>query len=482
MPGALSDAAKLAVDQRSRFDVRARYDLDARAMASGASGKVFSAKDRKSNGRRVAIKKSKMSYKEALKNEANIVKELDHPNICKLLETYEESGTVYLVMDMCEGGDLYDHIRRVRWIEEPTAADVLRQVASALLYAHGRGIAHRDVKPENVCFCTNDPDDNDVKVIDWGAAFHFRRASMTSMCGSLKYVAPEVFRGQGATVYTAACDVWSLGVLAYASLCGVLPFRDEDIWSGQLELVNSNQWTRISADARGFVLSLLKIHPERRLPLEFVLAHPWLRVGGRTVDKAITSQVLMNLRSFSNASQSSMFIFARFARQLDHRSLRSAQRVFRELDSNGDGTLDLNEVRTGFERIFGKGIGELTEMAELMDIAELFARLDLDQSGAVDYTEFCAAAIAEPASTEEHLLWAAYEAFEVQDDAEVGKQEVAQVLLSADANKVGSDRACSTSMATTPSTSASGASPREDFEEEPLKVVEGFSRARDTSE
>merc|ERR1712190_538501 len=126
----------------------------------------------------------------------------------------------------------------------------------------------------------------------------------------------------------------------------------------------------------------------------------WLRNPGRSMDPGISRQVLSNMKQFSNTSQFFSLCVASVARQLDHRSLRDVHRVFCEMDANGDGVLELHEVKAGFEKIFGKG------SEQLAGVDELFAKLDLDGSGKIDYTEFCAAGIGERLSTEESVLWA----------------------------------------------------------------------------
>jgi len=446
-----------ATSSRSRFDLKAfmpervgaeiskRYHIDPKEIGSGGYGKVFVAQDRQVQGRKVAIKKVMVfdeAKKKAFQNEVSIMKTLDHPNICKLLETYEQGRFLYFVMELCEGREVFDRIMDNGQIEEATTADIVKQSASALKYAHTRGIAHRDMKPENICFATNDPKDNHIKVIDWGLGFYFGEARMSSAVGSLTYAAPEVLEARAVDGYSSACDLWSLGVLVYVMLCGKPPFWGN--YAEQLKRMkkesyplSDSTWQAISKEAKHLIKGLLRANPKDRMPLDEVLNHRWLGNPAGRMDAGISRQVLSNMKQFSKTSQFFSLCVASVARQLDHHRLRDVHRVFCEMDTNRDGVLELNEVKAGFEKIFGK------ESQEVQQVEAMFARLDLDGSGQIDYTEFCAAGIGERMSTEESVLWAAFKAFDVHDDNNsISKEEIKQVLRSADVDKVYTSEAC----------------------------------------
>eukprot|EP00405_Crypthecodinium_cohnii_P051011 CAMPEP_0206600542 /NCGR_PEP_ID=MMETSP0325_2-20121206/45888_1 /ASSEMBLY_ACC=CAM_ASM_000347 /TAXON_ID=2866 /ORGANISM="Crypthecodinium cohnii, Strain Seligo" /LENGTH=607 /DNA_ID=CAMNT_0054111927 /DNA_START=8 /DNA_END=1828 /DNA_ORIENTATION=+ len=446
-------------NMRSHFDLKAfmpervgaeiskRYEINAHEIGSGGYGKVFVAKDRQMKNRLVAIKKVSVvddEKKKAFQREVEIMKDLDHPNICKLLETYEQGRFMFFVMEFCGGGELFDRIADRGMIEEDKTADIIKQAATALNYAHSKGIAHRDMKPENIVFCTKDIHDNHIKVIDWGLGFYFGgMGRMRSKVGSLTYAAPEVLEARDYEGYTSACDLWSLGVVTYVMLCGKPPFWgnfQEQLRRMKKETfpMHDATWQAISSNAKEFIKALLKNDPRQRMSLENVLSHPWLHGPAQVIDPEVSRQVLSNMRQFSSTSQFFSLCVASVARQLDHRSLRDVHRVFSEMDLNGDGVLSLHEVRAGFEKIFGPG------SEQVRDIEMMFSRLDLDGSGTLDYTEFCAAGIGERLSTEEHVLWAAFKAFDINDDDnKVSKDEIKKVLLRADVNRCWTDELCS---------------------------------------
>jgi len=225
-------------------------------------------------------------------------------------------------------------------------------------------------------------------------------------------------------------------------LCGKPPFWGN--YTEQLKRMkretypmSDSTWQAVSKEAKDLIRGLLKNNPRDRLSLDSVLKHPWLRSAACSMDTMIGRQVLSNMKQFSNTSQFFSLCVASVARQLDHRSLRDVHRVFCEMDSNGDGVLELHEVKSGFEKIFGKG------SEQVRDVERMFERLDLDGSGTIDYTEFCAAGIGERLSTEEHVLWAAFKAFDVHDDdGRITRDEIKQVLVRADVNKFWTTQIC----------------------------------------
>ncbi|CAE7694280.1 CPK3, partial [Symbiodinium pilosum] len=197
-------------------------------------------------------------------------------------------------------------------------------------------------------------------------------------------------------------------------------------------------WDTISADARSLVTSLTKWEPSHRPSAEEVLGHPWLRKFDEQPSiMSSKTQVLKNLRRFSNTSTFLSLCAASVAQQLSRRGLKELEQVFKELDANGDGILELDEVRAGFQKILGRG------SATLEEIEEMFSRLDIDGSGAIDYTEFLAAGLGNRVNSEVEALWAAFKAFDVHEsDGNITEAEIAHVLYEAGAGRVWSADKC----------------------------------------
>lgn len=445
------DARSFTVDRvcTSTETILSRYAMGTREIGVGGYGKVYMAKDKIFKDREVAIKKMVKCNEDHTQNlvlEVRIMKELDHPNICRLFETYDHDRFMFFVLEYCEGGDLFDRIMVSGKLTEEMTSKVMKQVASALMYAHEKGVAHRDLKPENICFCTTDPESTNIKVIDWGLGKFFQLNSMKSNVGSSTYAAPEVLDAKvGAEGYTSACDLWSLGVVAYISLSGKPPFWGsfhEQIRKMRAEKypMSSELWMKTSEDGKDFIRRLLKKEPQERMQLVQVMEHPWIETHADRVDVVMLTQVLEKLEQFSHAPDFFSILVASVARQLDFKSLVDVHEVFCRLDTNGDGILDIEEIKAGFETVLGYA-SEDSHASEL-EVETMFSRLDLDGTGRLSYTEFCAAGIGEDAFLEEHVLWAAFKIFDVRDDGRITKEEMQEVLSNADVNKVWSKSVC----------------------------------------
>jgi len=441
------DTASL-VSERVDAEISKRYDIDMREIGIGGYGKVFLAKDRMFKDRQVAIKKVVKIDEErdsAFKKEVTIMKLLDHPNICRLFETYDQGRVMYFVIEFCEGGDLFDRFSNHGPLPETVVAPIIKQVTSALKYAHSKGIAHRDLKLENICFCENSPSSTHVKVIDWGLAGSFEQGRMKSNVGTSTYSAPEVLDPEDEDDgYTCACDLWSLGIVAYIALSGKPPF-----WGSakqQLARMKAEYyplsgafWDSVSDTAKDLIRHLLKVDVQARLSADQVLHHPWLEQHKVEPDFRLLTQVLTNVEQFSRAPDFFSFCVASVARQLDHRSLSGIRDAFFMLDQNCDGILDMEELCRGYAMVFHPDDPGSVSEAE---VQEIFSYLDLDGSGRITFTEFCAAGLGEDGYQDEHVLWSAFKTFDIHDDGQISKEELRQVLQRADITQVWTSSVC----------------------------------------
>ncbi|VDO26789.1 unnamed protein product [Onchocerca flexuosa] len=238
----------------------------------------------------------------------------NHPNIVQLHEWFEDHDQFYLVFEKMRGGPLLDHIQRKKFFTEQEASKVTKDITTALKFLHDRGIAHRDVKPENV-LCSDIDRVSPVKICDLDLASKASLPSpprltnvnsepdLASPVGSAEFMAPEVvdaFVGD-ALKYDKRCDMWSLGVIVYIMICGYPPFYGEcwrencgwdqglacnDCQESLFKCIQRGQfdfpepeWENVSEEAKDLICHLLVKNVHQRFTADEVLKHPWVKNG-----------------------------------------------------------------------------------------------------------------------------------------------------------------------------------------------------------
>lgn len=158
-----------------------------------------------------------------INREITILKKVRHPHVVQLYEMIENNDYLYLIMEYCSGGELFQHIVKNRRLKEPDAAKMYQQILSGIDYIHKLGIVHRDLKPENLLLDHN----NCIKIVDFGLSNLYNQGDkLKTACGSPCYAAPEMIKGE--RYFGLGADLWSSGVILFAMVCGYLPFEDQN--------------------------------------------------------------------------------------------------------------------------------------------------------------------------------------------------------------------------------------------------------------
>ena len=213
-----------------------------------------------------------------VKVEIDAMKDLRHQHICQLMQVIETDEKIFMVLEYCPGGELFDYIVAKDRLSESEARFFFRQIIAALAYIHSKGYAHRDLKPENLLL-----DDNQcLKLIDFGLCAKPKGGMenlLRTCCGSPAYAAPELICGK--SYLGAEADLWSMGVLLYALLCGYLPFDDDNInllyKKIQQGKYDSPAW--LSPDSIHLLGDLLQVDPKKRITMQQLVFHPWVLKG-----------------------------------------------------------------------------------------------------------------------------------------------------------------------------------------------------------
>ena len=258
-------------------------------LGEGSYGKVFKAREI-STGRVLAVKKIQINnsltkYKKTIK-EINLLKNLDHPNIVKFYDFFEEEENIYLMMEFLEGCTLKQYIQKTEIISENNARIIIKQLLTALSYLHyACDICHRDIKPENIMFKEKN-DINSLKLLDFGLSLeNFESKNYLENCGTLVYMAPELLINN--IKYTKGVDVWSVGIILYMLLMkGKNPFYNrgdsketviKNIRNNNVIFNNDiNEENNISNMGKDLINKLLKKNPLYRYTIRSALEHPWI--------------------------------------------------------------------------------------------------------------------------------------------------------------------------------------------------------------
>jgi len=236
---------------------------------------------------KVAIKfvnKKLVEKPENLKTETSLLQMVDHPHIVKLIDICDTKDTLFIIMELMEGGELYDEIVKRKHFTEKDASFIMCQLFLALDYLHKRGIVHRDLKLENLLLKKHGL--LEIKLADFGLSKVYTGEALQTACGTPYYVAPEILQGEG---YDHKIDTWAAGVLLYVLLSGRLPFSgdsDVELFRAILEtelVWKKPQFDNVSAEAKDLISRLITKDPLNRYDASQALEHVFLKTNNENL-------------------------------------------------------------------------------------------------------------------------------------------------------------------------------------------------------
>ncbi|XP_027919061.1 calcium-dependent protein kinase SK5 isoform X2 [Vigna unguiculata] len=406
-------------------NIREVYEVG-RKLGQGQFGTTFLCTHRTTGGKFAckSIPKRKLLCKEDYEDvwrEIQIMHHLsEHANVVRIEGAYEDSSAVHLVMELCEGGELFDRIVQKGHYSERQAARLIKTIVEVVEACHSLGVMHRDLKPENFLFDTVD-EDAKLKATDFGLSVFYKPGeSFCDVVGSPYYVAPEVLR----KLYGPESDVWSAGVILYILLSGVPPFWAEtepgifkQILLGKLDF-QSEPWPSISDSAKDLIRKMLDQNPKTRLTAHEVLRHPWIVDDSIAPDKPLDSAVLSRLKQFSAMNKLKKMALRVIAERLSEEEIGGLKELFKMIDTDNSGSITFDELKDGLKRV-GSELME-SEIKDLMDAA------DIDKSGTIDYGEFIAATVHLNKLEREENLVSAFSYFDKDGSGYITLDEIQQ--------------------------------------------------------
>ena len=393
-------------------------------IGSGAFSKVYKARHKTTKVVRCVKKLSKKDLTEdeklKLVEEVSILRNQDHPNIVKVLEFYQNEKYFFIVTEFQEGGELFDRIMECQSFNEEMARNVMEQVLSAVLYLHKHGFIHRDLKPENIIFETKDPKSK-IKVIDFGTSCQYEQGSkLKKKLGTPYYIAPEVLK----RYYDEKCDVWSMGVIMYILLCGYPPFNgpnDKIIFNKVLDgkfQFPEEDWQSISKEAKDLIKKMLTYDPSKRLSVSDCLNMPWHKNKDSAQNTVLNTKILKNMQNFRAEYKLQKAVLLYIISFFDIKEEKDELlKTFKALDLDHDGQLTPDELLEGYSKMMDK-------VEAQNEVERIFRTIDVNNTGAIDFTEFCLATINHKKLLTTEKLTAVFKMLDADNSGTISRNEI----------------------------------------------------------
>uniref|UniRef100_A0A7S3XSE4 non-specific serine/threonine protein kinase n=1 Tax=Heterosigma akashiwo TaxID=2829 RepID=A0A7S3XSE4_HETAK len=439
-------------------DVSKHYEND-RLLGEGSMGTIRAVK-KKSNGQMYALKTIQLSrispaFLAELRNEIDLLRSLDHPNIIRPLEVFDTKRRINLILELCAGGDLYT---RHPYTEEE-ACSIALQLTSAIAYCHANGVVHRDLKFENIMFASKSKEAK-IKVIDFGLSSKYAPGHvLKGSVGTLYSMAPEVIEGAS----DEASDNWSIGVIAFMLLSSQMPFFGKDERTVIMKIqacayaFRGPRWKGVSEEAKDFVKRLIVKSKTERMRAADALNHTWLRAfsdardarelptpsasaasnssrkrleggGGGEVkfggpgdsSRDAISELVASMKQFGTYGKLRKAALMVVAHQCDADQLQALSAAFSRIDKANNGQISLEELKGALKECDNP----LTDQ----DVDQLFKELDVDETGLIHYTEFVAATVEAMGHIEVERLEEAFDRLDADDTGYITVENLREIL------------------------------------------------------
>jgi len=438
--------SRLLLPNRSGMSPQEYYEVDPELLGSGAFGTVARCV-RKSTKREHVMKtmqKDGLPDEEMLRNEIKIQSDLDHPHVCRIYDVFEDPAKIYIVLEMCKGGELSDFSLEDAVTRELDSHVVMQQVMMAVCHIHKKGICHRDIKLENFLLQHRDVPVglNQVKMVDFGFATSFKRGerSMHTMCGTDLFMAPEVCTGEG---YSEKCDIWSCGVMLYTLLCGAPPFDGDDREAILARAARGGpsfedpSWRKVKPTAKLAICTMCMLDIDKRASAEAVLVSPWMKAGEQEMRRrhpsmfagmttfAEENNVVDRFRRFSQLSALARGILYQIAHNVDGAQVEQLRRTFELLDADKDGTVSVEEIVACLQTECGIDCDGLRHVFELVDSKSCGG-----SGGGVCYTDFIAVMMGPSECMQREACMEAFIAMDRDGSKQIGRDEIRDFLTS----------------------------------------------------
>lgn len=420
-------------------DIRKIYKFDPKIIGSGHFGTVRLASLFTNPTKKFAVKtifKEKVKKDlHLLRRELEILKTLDHPNIVKFYEVYQDEKFFHLVMEYCSGGELLKRIMDQKQLKEQEAASIMKKIFSATKYLHERGICHRDLKPENFLFSQKGKG-AEIKIIDFGLSKQYDVANseadqafreLKTVVGTALYVAPEVLKGK----YDYRCDNWSLGVVTYVLLSGNPPFfgsNNKEIFAKVMKgkyFFTGPEWKNVSKKAKDFISKLICVDVNKRMSSEQALSHSFLNniqlTEHEEVIKVIEPKIINMIKNFRGSSILKKEVMRVIVNNLTENEIKNLREAFRLIDKDNSGMISIEELKKVMQ-----DLGHYHYEEDLQGIMQTFNEETGEEE--INYSEFIAAILDKKVYLNREKLYTVFKHFDIDNSNFITKENLKEVM------------------------------------------------------
>ena len=299
---------------------------------------------------------------ERINREIEILRNIYHPNICQMYETYTTIHNYYLIMEYVPGGDLFDYINEKSFLPENKACYFFRQLISAMEYLSSLGVTHRDIKPENILL---NEDYTQIKLIDFGLSNYAEKGEfLQSSCGSPCYASPEMLSGKPYSGLET--DIWSAGIVLYSMLVGGLPFDDVELKSLYKQIKEGKFYipSTLSLEAIDLLKQILRVDPRKRITFKELKEHRWFNLEKNVMYKGVNvyyekmpcdiKVVQYIINEYFNEDNISLFDFARMVKNFACNKYTATYYLVKkfifkkdDININGQNNIKNNKISNG---------------------------------------------------------------------------------------------------------------------------------------
>ena len=400
------------------------YELKEK-LGEGAYGSVYKVQQKFTNYLRAvkAIKKKNVDSTEFF-NEIELLKALDHPNIIKLFDCYQDKSYYYMVEEYCSGGDLFDYIQKEKFFTERKAGTIFNQLLSAVNHLHKKRIVHRDLKPENIVLIEAKNKDVFIKLIDFGTSITIKGKNLTQELGTIYYIAPEVFMNS----YNEKADIWSCGIILYTMLCGHPPFcgnKENTIKSKILHsklVFPTKEFKSVSKEAIEYIKHLLSYNPEQRPSAEEALNNKWLKSMISHGNSKLSEYIITNLIKFRTTLGLQKATVSFLTNQISiNEEIKKLKEEFDKIDVNKDGEISKDELIKCLESIYPSQEAKLRADS-------IFKEIDFNNDGSINFSEFLTVNIQKEKLLNEETLDKAFRMFDLDGNGYITIEELKKTM------------------------------------------------------